>query len=141
MLIRKIIPLALLLVSVNMYADYSLDSNGDGVQDIWVEERTNKGVIISSDTNFDGEVDSKLTINEFNISIFEETDYNLDGIMDNFYYYEDGVVVRQEVDSNYDNKIDVWVYVANGGTAISKYEKDTDYDGIVDKVKEYEVEE
>lgn len=141
MLIRKILPLVLLLVSVNIYADYSLDSNNDGLKDIWVKEIPNKGVIVSSDTNYDGDIDSKLTINESNITIFEETDYNLDGVMDNFYYYKDGVVIRQEVDSNYDNKIDIWVYVSNGGTAVSKYEKDTDFDGVIDKVKEFEVEE
>lgn len=141
MIIRKIIVLTLLLNTVNIYSDYSLDTNNDGFDDIWVEEKAEEGYIVSTDTNFDGKIDSILTMNEMKISIYEETDYNLDGVMDNFYYFEDGFVVRQEVDSNYDNAIDVWVYVTNDGKAISRYEKDLDYDGIVDKIKEFEVQE
>lgn len=141
MLTKKIIPLILMLFTFNAFADYALDSNEDGVQDIWVEDKAEDGVIISSDTNFDGNVDSILAIDKANISLYEQTDYNLDGVMDNFYYYEDGVIVRQEVDSNYDNKIDVWVYIINGGTTIAKYEKDTDFDGVIDKVKVFEEEE
>lgn len=139
MFMRKVILLTLLLVTVNIYSDYSLDTNSDGIVDIWVEENPEEGYVVSTDTNFDGKIDSILTMNEMKISIYEETDYNLDGVMDNFYFYQDGYVVRQEVDSNYDNNIDVWVYVTNNGKSIERYEKDLDFDGVVDKVKEFEV--
>ena len=141
MLIKKIGIVIFLFISINIYADYSLDSNSDGVPDIWVEELGEDGYIISSDTNFDGDIDAVLTMDSNKISQHEETDYNLDGTMDNFYYYKDGFVVRQEVDSNYDKKIDIWVYIVNEGRTISRYEKDLDFDGVVDKVKEFEVEE
>ncbi len=140
MQIKKILTLVLFFVSVNIYSDYSLDSNEDGILDIWVEETPEKGYTISSDTDFDGNVDSVLKLDEFRNSLYEESDYNSDGIMDNFYYYENGVVIRQEVDSNFDGKIDVWVYITNSGKSISRYEKDLNYDGVVDKVKEFEVE-
>ena len=139
MYIKKISAFLVLSICVTLFADYSLDSNNDGNEDIWVEELSNDGVIISRDTDHDGSVDTKLAIDKMKLSQFEETDYNLDGIMDNFYYYEDGFVIRQEVDSNYDQRIDIWVHITNKGKSISKYEKDLDFDGIVDKVKEFEV--
>lgn len=136
---KKIVAFTLLFISVIIFADYSLDSNKDGNDDVWVEETADGGYIINSDKDFDGMVDSKLTMDHMRLTTLEESDYNLDGIMDNFYYYEDGYVVRQEVDSNYDQKIDIWVYITNNGTAILKYEKDLDYDGVIDKIKEFEV--
>ncbi|OQY40840.1 MAG: hypothetical protein B6229_00750 [Spirochaetaceae bacterium 4572_7] len=139
MLIKKIITLVLLFLSVNIYADYSLDSNNDGILDLWVKEIPSEGVLISTDTDFDGNIDSILKMDQNRESLYEETDYNLDGSMDNFYYYENGVVVRQEVDSNYDSRVDIWIYICNDGSSIYRYEKDTNFDGIVDKVKEFEV--
>lgn len=139
MLKKIVIALLIFGFSLSLYADYSLDSNSDGKLDIWVEELAQDGYIISTDTNHDGSIDSKLALDNKRLTIFEETDYNLDGIMDNFYYYDSGFVTRQEVDSNYDQKIDVWVYITNNGKSISRYEKDVDYDGVVDKVKEFEV--
>ena len=139
MLRKKIGTLVFVLITSTIYADYSLDSNSDGILDIWVEELPKGGIIISTDTNFDGNIDSILELDESNISIHEETDYNLDGIMDNDYYYDNGFVVRQEVDSNYDGIVDIWIYICNNGTTIYRYEKDSDFDGTVDKVKEFEV--
>ncbi len=136
---KNIIIIILVTLSINIYADYSVDSNNDGKIDIWVKDLENKCLLISSDTNFDGKIDSRLSLDEFKLSIYEETDYNLDGVMDNFYYFESGNVIRQEVDSNYDQKIDVWVYITNNGKSISKYEKDLNFDGVIDKVKEFEV--
>ncbi|MGL1894547.1 MAG: hypothetical protein OCD02_23170 [Spirochaetaceae bacterium] len=139
MFIKKLLAIILLYISFSLFADYSLDSNSDGKLDVWVEELLKDGYIISTDTNFDGKVDSKLALDAAELTLFEEIDFNLDGVMDNFYYYESGYVTRQEVDSNYDQKIDVWVYIVNEGKSISRYEKDLDFDGIVDKVKEFEV--
>lgn len=136
---KGIIIVLFLVLSFFVYADYSLDSNSDGKLDVWVEELAQDGYIISTDKNHDGKIDSKLALDRMNLSVLEETDYNLDGIMDNFYYFDNGFVVRQEVDSNYDQKVDIWVYITNDGKSISKYEKDLDFDGEVDKIKEFEV--
>jgi hypothetical protein len=56
--------------------------------------------------------------------------------MDTFYFYDSGVLIRQEVDSNYDGKIDIWIYLYKS-IYISKYEVDTDFDGKADKVVDY----
>lgn len=141
MLIKKLILFIMLSFCTSLFANYTVDSNSDEDIDIWVEELEGGNVIISRDTNFDGKVDSKLEMDAKSLSIYEESDFDLDGAMDNFYYYENGIIIRQEVDSNYDNKIDVWVHIVNEGKTISRYEKDLDYDGVIDKVKDFEVKE
>ena len=88
------------------------DQNGDGVYDYAIRR------------------DKKLR-NEA-----EAYDFNYDGTFDDYYIYEDGVLIRREVDSNFDGKIDLWVYLKNG-SYIRGYEKDSNFDGILDKVKLY----
>lgn len=141
MFLKKLLTLLLLFTSALLFADYAVDSNGDQNMDIWVEEFDNGSVKISRDTNFDKKIDTALEMDRAKLTIYEESDFNLDGNMDNFYYYNNGYIVRQEVDSNYDQKIDVWVYIVKNGKVISKYEKDLDYDGTIDKVKEFEIRE
>ncbi|MCK5198831.1 MAG: hypothetical protein KAR21_10790, partial [Spirochaetales bacterium] len=59
-----------------------------------------------------------------------------DGKMDDLYFYSNGIIVRREIDSNFDLKIDLWVYIKDG-SFIEKYEQDLDFDGIIDKVKTF----
>ena len=66
-----------------------------------------------------------------------EYDYNLDGHMDDFYFYERGVLIRQEIDSNFDELVDIWVYL-HKGIYIKRYELDTDYDGKIDRIVDYD---
>lgn len=127
----------LLIIPFSLFCDYSSDTNRDGIVDTWVKDLSDGGIEILSDTNLDGKPDSTLHLNESKVSIYEESDYNLDGIMDNFYFYEYGFIIRQEIDSNYDGKIDIWVYIEDEGTSITRYEKDIDFDGVVDKIKEF----
>ena len=56
--------------------------------------------------------------------------------MDDFYYYKNGVLERHEIDTNFDLKPDIWVYI-DEGVYIKKIERDKDYDGIPDIIKEY----
>jgi hypothetical protein len=56
--------------------------------------------------------------------------------MDDFCFYEDGELVREEIDSNYDGRIDIWVYL-HQGIYIERYEQDTDGDGKPDRVRQF----
>lgn len=47
------------------------------------------------------------------------------------------VIVRQDVDLNWDGKIDIWRYFSESGAA-EKEEWDLDYDGRVDEVRTFE---
>jgi hypothetical protein len=91
---------------------------------------------MKGDKNADGTTDYVVYFNEDGLKAREAVDYNKDGLMDDFYYYENEVLVREEVDTNYDQAIDLWVYL-HRGVYIERYERDTDYDGKPDVVKNF----
>ena len=70
--------------------------------------------------------------------ISEALDFNFDGRMDDFYYYVGGVLDRREIDTDFNDDIDLWVYLFEG-VYLSRVERDLDGDGKVDFVKEYGV--
>ncbi len=86
------------------------------------------------DSNGDGKADLMTKTDEDGNKIMEMLDFNHDGDMDDFYYFTDGVITLRKIDSNFDHKIDVWVYILEG-KYIEKYERDTDFDGSIDQVK------
>lgn len=112
------------------------DINGDGNFDRWTQNTSDGKQTIKSDNNYDGIVDYLIKIDEVGNKIYEEFDFNFDSKMDDFYFYENGVLRRQEIDNNFDGNIDVWIYLEKG-IYISKIERDADYDGKIDFTKEY----
>ena len=46
------------------------------------------------------------------------------------------IMERQELDSNGDGKIDIWVHLIEG-MYMKSYEQDVNFDGEIDIVKEY----
>lgn len=89
------------------------------------------------DTNNDGKVDLIVRLDPEGKKVSESVDFNHDGKMDDFYTYRNGVLISREVDTNFDGKIDLWVWLTDG-IYVSKYERDTDYDGKPDIVKVFE---
>jgi len=86
------------------------------------------------DSNHDGNIDYIVRLDDTGVKVMEALDYNHDGVMDDLYFYAEGIIIRREVDSNFDRNIDLWVYIKNG-SLIEKYKQDLDFDGIIDKVK------
>jgi hypothetical protein len=86
------------------------------------------------DSNTDGNIDYLVRTNIDGDKVMESIDFNFDGEMDDLYFYSEGIIIRREIDSNFDLKIDVWVYIKDG-SFIEKYEQDLDFDGLIDKVK------
>ncbi|MBA7527555.1 hypothetical protein ES705_19731 [subsurface metagenome] len=77
------------------------------------------------------------------------SDANEDGLPDQWYELTDGRLttlkvdrdydgrlIRQEIDTNFDEKVDVWAYLFDG-IYIEKLEQDSDFDGRIDLVQEY----
>jgi hypothetical protein len=95
---------------------------------------------IKVDMNGDGKVDHVLLIDDVGDRIEEAMDFNKDGLMDVFYYYHKGALKFQHIDSNYDQKIDVWITLKEG-IYIQKYIIDTDFDGKPDIEKDYDEDE
>lgn len=91
---------------------------------------------VEMDLNEDGKIDFVRVYNARGLLDHDEYDYNLDGRMDDFLYYENAVPVREEIDSDYNGKIDIWVYLAEG-KYITRWERDLDGDGKFDKAQEF----
>lgn len=99
-------------------------------------QREGDSLRIFTDRNDDGEADYIILIDEAGLTIYEEMDFNFDGKMDDFLYYVDGLLVREEIDSNYDDKIDLWLHILDG-KFLERIEKDADFDGVVDEVEDF----
>jgi hypothetical protein len=91
---------------------------------------------IEMDLDEDGRIDYVLVNNARGLPEREEYDYNHDGSMDDFLFYENGLIVREEIDSDYNGKIDIWVHLAEG-KYIRRWERDLDGDGKPDTVKDF----
>lgn len=91
---------------------------------------------IVNDENADGMVDYAIYFDEDGFKVFEVIDFDGNGKMDDFYFYSRGVLVRQELDQNDDQLIDLWVYLTEG-VYVQGYERDSNYDGRIDVVKLY----
>ncbi len=87
-----------------------VDTNGDGKNDVVTKVRSNSGYK----------------------KVLEVLDSNFDGIADDFAYFdESGHILFQEIDSNYDKKIDLWVTIEDG-KYMKRFQRDKDFDGYVD---------
>ncbi len=91
---------------------------------------------LTADRDNDGRVDYAVRVDERGYKLREAMDFNLDGRMDDFYFYSNDVLQRQEVDSNFDQAIDIWIYMWRG-VYVQKWERDTDHDGTVDLTRDY----
>ena len=113
----------------------TLDRNGDGRPDQWYEVADGRVVGLSQDRDYDERIDYTVEYDANDRKVREEMDFNYDGRMDDFYFFEDGRLVRQEVDSNFDGRIDVWVSLE--GQYIRGYEMDRDFDGVAEVRKSF----
>ena len=86
--------------------------------------------VVESDVNKDGDIDGWSYMNGGYIER-QEIDMNFDGRIDSVFMYErDGRVKEEILDTNYDGKMDNWRYY-NGGEVV-KDSIDSDFDGKID---------
>jgi len=112
------------------------DENADGKSDQWIEDLGGDRIRVAKDRDFNGMVDYAVIFDPNGFKEYEELDFNFDGVMDDFYYYREGVLELRTVDTNFDREIDLWVHVSQG-IYMWKIERDRDFDGKMDYVKEY----
>jgi len=86
-----------------------------------------------------GEVDYRVFYGRGGTVEHEELDFNRDGKMDTFYYYKGGKLSRVEIDTKGTGKIDLWVYLADDGNSVLRYERDTTGSGKPDVVRTFGV--
>ena len=89
------------------------------------------------DRNEDGVTDYAVQVAENGNKLREAVDFNYDGFMDDFYVYRNDVLQREEIDSNFDRQIDIWIFM-HRGVYIRMWERDTDFDGVIDDRADYE---
>jgi len=113
--------------------EHLLRSHFDGLE--------NTAPALEVDTNGNGQIDYLVkTHKKSNDKIMEVLDYNHDGRMDDYYFYQEGVLKERAIDSNYDGRIDLWVFIGDG-IYIQGYQRDSNFDGQMDEVESYEREE
>ncbi|TVR33083.1 MAG: hypothetical protein EA404_05450 [Spirochaetaceae bacterium] len=91
---------------------------------------------IIADTSGDGKTDYALKLDQDLKKEMEVIDFNNDGSMDNFYFYRRDARIREEIDTNHNGRIDLWIHI-EGGVYIVRYERDTNHDGHIDLVKRF----
>lgn len=91
---------------------------------------------ITGDSSGNGRIDYALRLNDRGDKRMEANDFNGDGLMDDFYYYQNGVLHRQELDTNFDGVVDLWIFM-HDGVRVAGYERDSDYDGVIDVEKAF----
>jgi hypothetical protein len=88
------------------------------------------GEVVTSDFNRDGKSDGWSYMEGDRIEK-QEIDLNFDGKVDAVYIYDEGGKVVEEVlDTNYDGKMDNWRSYKNGKVVLDKV--DSDFDGRAD---------
>lgn len=148
----------------DFYSTMEADLDFDGKKELVIIKKNNRMILKKSDNNRDGKYDLLEEFDEKGKKKVSE-DTNNDGKFDGFYYYEEDKLILEEIDSNYDGKIDMWVifeYNTDGSIKqciikkdnnhdgkpdefhytddkrrVIKIEKDTDFDGKIDNIKEF----
>ncbi|MDA3948226.1 MAG: hypothetical protein PF508_03285 [Spirochaeta sp.] len=129
----------LLILSLTVLGAQSAERPDESDEDEWekifdVDEYDETWLV--GDTRNDGRTDYALKRDDQGRKWFEAVDFNGDGLMDDFYLYSSGTLVRQELDTNFDGAIDLWIHM-HDGVRVAGYERDTNYDGTIDLVKEF----
>ena len=114
----------------NFYTEIKADENNDGKIDLMVYKLNDIIYLQKSDLDYNGifELEEHYTYGK---KTKEAVDTNGDGIMDDFYFFDGDLIEKEEIDSNYDKKPDMWV--------IFKYRPDHSlYECLIEKDNNYD---
>ena len=124
------------------------DLNGDGEADDWryyvrkgdkdtpKDQRPRLLARQDLDLNFDTTPDVRRHFNDQGTVVREEMDLDFDGKIDLTTVLQGGKRMRQEMDTNFDGKPDIWKYYE--GKVLTKLHRDADHNGKVDHIEYYE---
>lgn len=106
----------------------TIDSNQNGITDVWIDYKDNLRSQVRRDKNEDGKVEYW---GYYSGGVLDRSaiDTNNDGQPDRWFYYVGKQVVRSEEDRNYDGKAD---FVSSYRKGKLHIEQDKDFDGKFD---------
>ncbi len=122
------------------YTIVELDTNGDKKTDVFnifkkiknaKGEKAEQMFLKKMDLIRDEKIDVYRFYDEKGSISKEELDLDFDGKIDEADYYQNGIVVRKEIDHHFDEKTDIWKFYDEKGILV-KLEEDQDGDGNVD---------
>lgn len=95
-----------------------------------IESRRRVLICREIDTNLDGIKDVVRTFNEKGEALREEADTDYDGRIDVWISFVGGRIAEENIDTNHDGKPDVWKVYTNG--LLSRVKRDRNFDGNPD---------
>jgi len=112
----------------------AMDANGDGKADIKrIYDKSGHELCRISDLNHDGKPDMYEYYDASGQLRRRESDFDDSGVVDLIEYYEGGKLVRKELDTTGQHRIDTWDYFDPATGKRTKRERDTTNDGRVDQ--------
>ncbi|RME29401.1 MAG: hypothetical protein D6798_00140 [Deltaproteobacteria bacterium] len=113
----------------------AIDVNGDGRADVfnYMREREDNAPLMvrkETDLNWDGRIDVRAWFDDSGVLEKEEMDGDFDGRVDWTDHYQGGKRVLSEIDTDFDGTYDLFKYYE--GAKVRRKERDTDRDGSVD---------
>ena len=97
----------------------TLDSNNDGVQDIFYEIN-DSGYIYLFDRNFDGKKDESWKYDLKDRLISGASDNNFDGVFETKFIIENGMIIKELIDSDQNGNIDTVTFYKSGISVYSE---------------------
>ncbi len=115
-----------------------LDANNDGKPDIKRVSKGGREICRITDLNHDGKPDMFEYYDATGQLRRREADYDDNGIVNSIEHFENGKLVRRELDTTNQGKIDTWDFFDPATGARTKRERDATGDGRIDQWWTYE---
>lgn len=112
-----------------------IDANGDGKPDIFIVRDGSREVCRAVDLNFDGVVDSYSYFDAGGQLRRRENDYDKDGQIDEIITFKGGQIAEKDQSTALAKKLDTWDFYQAG--VLMRTERDSNGDGIIDQWWEY----
>lgn len=143
-------------------AEVAYDDNGDGVPDgrLYYRVGASSAHKLEDDNNFDGAIDERARYNDRGTLVRQELDQDFDGFFETLVVYEDGNIVRWDIDTDKNGVADMVFHYRLGvmrraeyldggvgrvarveyfnGFRMTQSEHDLDRDGFAETVRRYD---
>lgn len=111
------------------------DLDGDGSPDVWNYYREGAGGKVlqkkAIDLNGDGRPDAVQVFDESGVLVREELDLDFDSRIDKVRFYENGKLIREEIASHFDGRVDIKKFYENGALVLKIV--DSNRDGVFEE--------